>query len=289
MSIEPVNNRPEPTGADPPDGNENLLRRTATRTAEAVSRLGARLSQDAAAMLHRSARRLELVSGDPRRMTRLIASTRSIQDPRTRAAAIEALGFDRDTAEGLNLRVANLWPVFRNGQAAMHKRSPLSVQEAGQTIQIQAHKLRELAERVSGQTTGQPPPARQGQTSIRDAGQTSAAISWDVVTAAKATPVGLAPAGSLVLAAASEIAADADWETAKLLATTEAMSLDDLEQARAEYYRRMGANRASVILSPIPFSSTIVAGLSNLESHLATRSARGPSPYSLIQKACSSP
>jgi hypothetical protein len=239
-------------------------------------------------MLHQAADHCDVIASSRSRVEDLLQSTGRIAHLRTRDAAIEALGFDHDTAVGLGIRIANSWKVFRNGRAALHKRPPLTTEEASQTLKKRALQLRLLADSFAGDSGGDPVSRRRRLQQAVRFGLTRALVTWDVVVEATGMPKGAGMAGNFLLAALSEKANDKRWEFDKLIALTPAMTIQDLEEARARFTKEYALNRIGIVASPIPFSGAAVALFGTVTSNDATRATNDFGLHDLLEAAAAS-
>ena len=239
----------------------------------------------AALTLRRTANLIETIAGDIDKIASLIASINRIPNQRTRDAAIEALGFDYETAVGFGLRVANRWKIFKNGQAAMHKRKPVTVQEARGTLLYRARQLRIMANVFDGSPMGEAIEDRRTRSSITRLAGDGATVAWDLASYGHNV---LGPLGGIALAAAAETENDMRWEFEKLISLTPATTIQDLENARADYNKGYALNRIGLITSALPFSGTGVSLLGALTGDGRQEVGRELSLYDLIEEAASS-
>lgn len=240
--------------------------------------------KSAAATLKRTAELIETISGDEDKIASLIASIRRIPDQRTRDAAIEALGFNYETAVGLGLRVANRWKIFKNGQATMHKRKPVTVREARGTLLYRARQLRIMANVFDGSPMGEAIEDRRTRSNITRLIGDGATVAWDLMSYGHDV---LGPLGGIALAAASEAENDMRWEFEKLISLTPAATIQDLENARADYNKGYALNRIGLITSALPFSGTGVSLLGALTGDGKKDVGRELSLYQLMEEATS--
>ncbi len=212
--------------------------------------------KNAAVDLRSTADLLEKIAGDEDKIARLIASIRRIPNRRTRDAALEALGFDYETAVGFGLRVANRWKIFKNGQAVMHKRKPVSVQEARGTLLYRARQLRIMAKVFEGSTMNEAIENRRARSEFTRSVGDVATVGWDLMSYGKNV---LGPLGGIALAAAAETENDIRWEFEKLISLTPSVTIQDLETARADYMKGYALNRVGLMTCALPFSGIAVS------------------------------
>jgi hypothetical protein len=278
-SIEPVRERNEP---DPSEDTRSPAARVVGGFLNAVDKTDRAARQGAAASLNTTADLIEDIAGDEDKIARLIASIGRIPDLRTRNAAIEALGFDFETAVGLGLRVANRWKIFKNGRAALHKRRPLTASEARGTLLFRTRQLRIMANVFQGSTMGEAVENRRRRSSITRLVGNGATTGWELASHGHKV---LGPLGGIALAAASEAENDMRWEFEKLIALTPAATIQDLENARADHMKGYALNRIGLIVSALPFSGTATSLFGALTGDGRQDVGRNLSMYALIKEA----
>jgi hypothetical protein len=222
---------------------------------KAIEKTDRATRNSAAADLRSTANLLETIAGDEDKTATLIASIGRIPNRRTRDAALEALGFDYEAAVGFGLRIANRWKIFKNGQAVMHKRKPVTVQEARGTLLYRARQLRIMANVFAGSTMSEAVENRRARSEFTRTMGDIATVGWDLASYGSNV---LGPLGGLVLAAATETENDIRWEFEKLISLTPSSTIQDLENARADYNKGYALNRVGFILSALPGSGTAV-------------------------------
>ena len=223
---------------------------------KAIEKLDRATSKSAAETLRRTADLIETIAGDEDKIASLITSISKIPNQKTRTAAIEALGFDYETAVGFGLRVANRWKIFKNGQAAMHKRRPVTVHEARGTLLYRARQLRIMADVFAGSNMGDAIENRRTRSDFTRLAGDGTTVAWDLASVGHNV---LGPLGGIALAAAAETENDMRWESEKLFSLTPATTIQDLENARADYNKGYALNRIGFITSALPFSGTAVS------------------------------
>jgi len=251
-SIGPVRQRNQPNPQEDPN---TPAAKVISGYMKAIEKTDRATRNSAAADLRSTANLLETVAGDEDKIARLIASISRIPNRRTRDAALEALGFDYETAVGFGLRVANRWKIFKNGQAVMHKRKPVTVEEARGTLLYRARQLRIMANVFAGSTMSEAVENRRARSDFTRTMGDIATVGWDLASYDKSV---LGPLGRLVLAAATETENDIRWEFEKLISLTPWATIQDLENARADYNKGYALNRVGFILSALPGSGTAV-------------------------------
>lgn len=237
---------------------------------------------NAAKILRNTADRLETIAGDQDKITRLIASLAKIKNRRTREAALEALGFDYETSVGFGLRIANKWKIFKDGQAVMHKRKPVTMGEAKGTLLYRALQLRKMARVFEGSTLGDAVENRRAFSNFTRLVGEGVNVAWDFMSYSNEV---LGPLGGIALAAASETENDIRWEFEKLIALTPAMTINDLETARAAYTKQYALIRIGAIASPIPLSGTLTTLLGSLTGDGRAEMSTDLSLHELIEEA----
>lgn len=201
---------------------------------------------------------LDHIARDEGRMSRLVKSTLEVPSQHTRDAILEAFGFDYETAVGFGLRVANLWPIFRGGWAAMHKRPPVSVEEAASVLRTRALELQVVADAFLGSQHPDPAGRQKRLLQVQRLGLDETSVLLDGVT-------GLADIGTagsvglgLVKTGLDEAVNDKQWELDKSLALAGYLDLQQFEQARARYTKQYALNRISFITMALRYSGTLV-------------------------------
>jgi hypothetical protein len=281
-SIEPVR---EGTRADAQGETPSPAATFIDGMMNAIDKTNLAARKSAAANLRRTADLIETIAGNENKIARLIASIRKIPNQKTRDAAIEALGFDYETAVGFGLRVANRWKIFKHGQAAMHKRRPVTVREARGTLLYRARQLRIMANVFAGSTMGDAIENRRMRSSITRLAGDGATVTLDLLSCNHDV---LGPLGGIALAAASETENDIRWEFEKLIALTPATTIQDLENARADYNKGYAKNRIGLILCALPFSGTATSLLGALTPDGRQELGRQLSLHDLIEESARS-
>jgi hypothetical protein len=238
--------------------------------------------ESAAANLNKTAKLIEAIAGDQDKIACLIASIRKIPNQRTKNAAIEALGFDYETAVGFGLRVANRWKIFKNGRAAMHKRRPVTISEARGTLLFRARQLRIMANVFAGSIMGEAVENRRMRSRITRLIGDGATVTWDLASYGRNV---LGPLGGIALATAAETENDMRWEFEKLIALTPAASIQDLENARADYNKGYALNRVGLMTCALPFSGTAVSLFGALTGDGRKKVGTELSMYQLLRQA----
>lgn len=250
-SIEPVRQRNQaiPTQEDPSLWNKLM---------DKVKELDRATRAGAAATLNKTATLIETIAHDPDKIARLLQSLKQIKNIKTREAAYEALGFEHDAATAFTLKTHNGFPIFKNGISCMHKRKPVTIGEASRTLLTQARKLRIMAEVFKGSPMGEAVENRRSRSEFTRSVGDTATVAWDLASYGSKV---LGPVGGLVLAAGAEVENDARWEFEKLISLTPISTIQDLENARADYLKGYALNRIGFIFSPLPGSGTALTAI----------------------------
>jgi hypothetical protein len=274
-SIEPVRQRNQavPTQEEPSAWDKLM---------DKVKELDRATRAGAAATLEKTAAFIETIAHDPDKIARLLQSLKQIENIKTREAAYEALGFEHDAATAFTLKTHHGWPIFRNGISGMHKRKPVTIAEASCTLLNQARKLRIMAKVFKGSTMGEAVENRRSRSEFTRSVGDVATVGWDVASYGKGV---LGPVGGLVLAAGAEVENDLRWEFEKLISLTPISTIQDLENARADYIKGYAMNRIGFILSPIPGSGTALTAIDSATGDSRKNVGTDLSMHQLLEEA----
>lgn len=199
------------------------------------------------------------IARDEARIGRLLEATRQVPSQKTRDAIVEALGFDHDTAVGFGLRVANEWPMFRNGWAAMHKRDPVSTEEAASVLRTRALELRLMADALRGSRHPDPVARRQRQLAAERMGLDHTTFLLDATNDLAGTGATASGLMGMIKSVLDEMANEKQWELDKRLAAAGMLTIQEFEQARARYSKQFALNRISLVTVSLRFSGSAVA------------------------------
>jgi hypothetical protein len=236
----------------------------------------------AAATLRKTAALIETIAHDPDKIEQLLQSLKQIENIKTREAAYEALGFEHDAATAFTIKTEQGFKIFKNGMSAMHKRKPVTIAEASRALLTQARKLRIMADVFEGSTMGEAVENRRDRSEFTRSVGDVATVSWDLASYGSNV---LGPVGGLVLAAGAEVENDARWELEKLTSLTPIATIQDLENARADYMKGYAMNRIGFILSPLPGSGTAVTTLGKVTGDGRKNVGTDLSMHQLLQEA----
>jgi len=274
-SIEPIGQRNQPS---PVQEDKSWF----GKLIDKLEKLDRASRASAAATLRNSAALIETIANDPDKIERLLQSLKRIENIKTREAAYEALGFEHDAATAFTLKTHHGWPIFRNGISGMHKRKPVTIAEASRTLKTQAHKLRIMADVFEGSTMGESVETRRARSEFTRSVGDTATVAWDAASYGSKV---LGPIGGLVLAAGAEVENDARWEYEKLISLTPISTIQDLENARADYMKGYAMNRIGFILSPIPGSGTVLTAIDSATGDSRKNVGTDLSMHQLLQEA----
>lgn len=236
----------------------------------------------AAATLEKTAALIETIAHDPDKIALLLQSLKQIENIKTREAAYEALGFEHDAATAFTIKTEQGFKIFKNGMSAMHKRKPVTVAEASRTLLTQALKLRKMADAFRGSTMGESVQNRRARSEFTRSVGDAATVAWDVASYGKGV---LGPVGGLVLAAGAEVENDLRWEFEKLISLTPISTIQDLENARADYMKGYAMNRIGFILSPLPGSGIALTAVDSATGDGRKNVGSGLSMHQLLREA----
>ena len=236
----------------------------------------------AAATLEKTAALMETIAFDQDKIAFLLQSLVQIENIKTREAAYEALGFEHDAATAFTLKTHHGFPIFKNGVSVMHKRKPVTIAEASCTLLKQARQLRIMARIYKNSTMEGAVENRRSRSEFTRTVGDIATVGWDVVSHSSKV---LGPVGGAVLAFAAETENDARWESEKLFALTPAATIQDLENARADYMKGYAMNRIGFILSPLPGSGAALTAIDSATGDSRKNVGTGLSMHQLLKEA----
>lgn len=274
-SIEPVGQRNQPS---PIRENTSWW----DKLLDKLEKLDRATRASAAATLRQTAATIETIADDPVKIARLLQSLKRIENIKTREAAYEALGFEHDAATAFTIKTQNGFPIFKNGVSAMHKRKPVTIAEASRTLQTQARKLRIMADTFAGSTMGEAVDNRRARSEFTRSVGDTATVAWDLASCSSKI---LGPVGGLALAAGNEVENDMRWEFEKLISLTPISTIQDLENARADYMKGYAMNRIGFILSPLPGSGTALTAIDSATSDSRKNVGTDLSMHQLLRQA----
>lgn len=274
-SIEPVRERSQADSVQADTSVWNKLIYT-------LEKLDRATRASAAATLKETAALIDTIAVGQDKIGRLLHSMVKIENIKTREAAFEALGFEHDVAVAFGIKTEQGFPIFKNGVSAMHKRKPVTVAEARFALLTRVHQLRIMARVYEGSSMGESIEERRVRSSISRLAGNGATVAWDLASYGKNV---LGPLGSIALAAASETENDMRWEFEKLISLTPAATIQDLENARADYLKGYALNRIGIIISALPGSGTATKLLGAATGDGRQEVGRDLSLYDLIREA----
>jgi len=274
-SIEPVSQRNQPS---PVRENTSWWDKLIAR----LEKLDRATRASAAATLRQTAEMIETIADDPDKIERLLQSLKQIENIKTREAAYEALGFEHDAATAFTIKTEQGFTIFKNGISCMHKRKPVTIEEASRTLKTQARKLRIMADTFAGSTMGAAVDNRRARSEFTRSVGDTATVAWDLASYGSKV---LGPVGGLVLAAGNEVENDLRWEFEKLISLTPISTIQDLENARADYMKGYALNRVGFILSPLPGSGTVLTAIDSATGDSRKNVGSDLSMHQLLQEA----
>jgi hypothetical protein len=274
-SIEPVRQRNQPSPIQEETSWWNSL-------IDKLEQLDRATRASAAATLNKTAALIETIAHDPDKIARLLQSLKRIENIKTREAAYEALGFEHDAATAFTIKTEQGFAIFKNGISCMHKRKPVTIEEASRTLLTQARKLRIMADVFKGSTMGEAVENRRARSELTRSVGDTATVAWDLASYGSKV---LGPVGGLILAAGGEVENDVRWEFEKLISLTPISTIQDLENARADYLKGYAMNRIGLILSPLPGSGTALTAIDSATGDGRKEVGTALSMHQLLQEA----